>query len=232
MDDFSSSGVTGPPDDAVCQLVYSYLVHHCYKETAKALEASAGLSKISNNTESAEDQEAEGTTGNELGDIELRAPIYKHVLDGNVEQAIDLTNRMAEGLLSSRPDVYFELLSLQFAKLIREKNVLGAIKFAQEEFSSCDSMSSSDKETYLEKLQDLMSLIAYEEPAASPAGEFLTEEYRQRVADTLNGALLAFNKRPSQASLERVLQHTTLTTDRLAGSGICPRFNLRDFLNS
>jgi hypothetical protein len=50
------------------------------------------------------------------------AAIYDHVLEGNVLKAIELTNQLAVDLLTSKPDVHFDLLTLHFVELVRAKD--------------------------------------------------------------------------------------------------------------
>lgn len=50
------------------------------------------------------------------------AAIYNHVLEGNVLKAIELANQLAVDLLTSNPDVHFDLLTLHFVELVRAKD--------------------------------------------------------------------------------------------------------------
>ena len=54
-------------------------------------------------------------------------------------------------------------------------------------------------------LQDALSLLAYEEPEASPCGELLGAKAREDVAGALSAALLAHSGRSAQSALERCL---------------------------
>jgi hypothetical protein len=53
--------------------------------------------------------------------------------------------------------------------------------------------------------QDALSLLAYEEPEASPCGELLGARAREDVAAALSAALLAHSGRSAQSALERCL---------------------------
>lgn len=227
------------PGGTALQLVLSYCVHHCYTETLQALDSSCNLFRDGTNAllqrsadaESGEGMDSDLGPGVAFDDVAHRAPIYNYVLQGDVQTAIQLTNQCAPGMLDSCQDVYFDLLTLQFAELVKRKDLLGALRFARKELRpfGCKLNTSPNKEATLEKLQDLVTLLAYEDPFTSPVGEFLTEEYRQRVADEVNGSLLEYTHRPSQAPLERLLQHTIVTRDRLAtegGTHAPPRFSL------
>jgi hypothetical protein len=56
-----------------------------------------------------------------------------------------------------------------------------------------------------EAWQDALSLLAYEEPEASPCGELLGAKAREDVAAALSAALLAHSGRSAQSALERCL---------------------------
>ncbi|KAG2422582.1 hypothetical protein HXX76_015910 [Chlamydomonas incerta] len=55
-------------------------------------------------------------------------------------------------------------------------------------------------------LTDALSLLAFHDPAASPAGYLLRPAHRAALAEELNGALLAAAGRPPHSSLERLFQ--------------------------
>lgn len=52
------------------------------------------------------------------------------------------------------------------------------------------SGSSSMSNTFLLLLQDVLALLAYDEPEKSPMFYYLSADYRHQVADSLNRAIL------------------------------------------
>jgi hypothetical protein len=163
--------------------------------------------------------------------FDVCAAIYSHVLEGNVLKAIELTNQLAVDLLASNRDIHFDLLSLHFVELVRAKNCASALEFAQGELRPF----GKQEDRYREKLQDCMALLAYEEPENSPLFHYLTDDYRQSVADALNCAVLAHANLPSYTSMEKLLQHTTVVSQRLhqeLGKDGPPTFTLKSFLKS
>jgi len=146
-------------------------------------------------------------------------------------KAIELTDQLAVDLLTSNPDVHFALLTLHFVELVRAKDCASALEFAQGKLRPF----GKQQDRYREKLQDCMALLAYEEPEKSPLFQYLTDDYRQTVADELNSAVLAHANLPSYTSMERLLQHTTLVRQRLnqeLGKDGPPTFTLKAFLKS
>mmetsp|Transcript_30227 Transcript_30227/g.58079 ORF Transcript_30227/g.58079 Transcript_30227/m.58079 type:complete len:244 (+) Transcript_30227:218-949(+) len=221
------------PVGASLQLVLSYCVHHCYTDTVRVLENSCSLPR--NPELHPRLSPARSPSGADVAfdDAQHRAPICNHVLQGNVHQAVELTNKCAPGMLSSFEDVHFDLLTIHFAQLVKKENALEALRFARTELSPFAAKASTAdiKDAILDKLQDLVTLLAYEDPSASPVGELLTEEYRRCVAEKVNRSLLLYTHRPSQAPLERLLQHTIVARQELANvrsHSSPPSFNLRE----
>lgn len=88
---------------------------------------------------------------------------------------------------------------------------------------------------YVEKLEDFMALLAYNEPEKSPMFHLLSLEYRQQVADSLNRAILANSNLPSYSAVERLMQQTTVVRQCLGQESSkegYPPFSLKDFLKS
>uniref|UniRef100_A0A453FNE5 CRA domain-containing protein n=1 Tax=Aegilops tauschii subsp. strangulata TaxID=200361 RepID=A0A453FNE5_AEGTS len=85
-----------------------------------------------------------------------------------------------------------------------------ALEFGQKKLTPFGKVSK-----YVEKLEDFMALLAYEEPEKSPMFHLLAPEYRQNVADSLNRAILAHANLPAYSSLERVIQQSTVVRQYL-----------------
>ncbi|KAH7445840.1 hypothetical protein KP509_01G026100 [Ceratopteris richardii] len=110
-----------------------------------------------------------------------------------------------KNLLQNNEDVLFDLLTLHFVELVRSRNCTGALEFAQKELTSY-----GNREQYIEKLQDVVTLLAYEEPEKSPVYEFLSMDHRQSVADKLNKLVLTHHQLPATSSLERLVQQVSV----------------------
>eukprot|EP00250_Pteridium_aquilinum_P005859 c15885_g1_i1 orf=254-901(+) len=185
-------------DGDIRTLVLDYLIHNYLKETAEAFVSCAGMKR----------------TFDWSAELDKRKTIYTHAMEGNVLKAIELTNELASDLLQNNEDVLFDLLTLHFVELIRSKKCTGALEFAQREFTAYGKL-----DRYREKLQDVMTLLAYEEPEKSPVYELLSMDHRQNVADKLNRIVLAHYKLPSSTSLERLLQQLTVARSCLNQDG-------------
>ncbi|KAJ4823871.1 hypothetical protein Tsubulata_030321 [Turnera subulata] len=159
-------------DSEINSVVLSYLVHNCYKETAESFLASTGMKQP-------EDY---------LEDMEKRKRIFHYALEGNALKAIELTEQLAHDLLEQNKDLHFDLLSLHFVELVCARKCDEALVFAQTKLTPFGNVQK-----YVEKLEDFMALLAYEEPEKSPMFHLLSLEYRQHVADNLNRAILGWS---------------------------------------
>ncbi|XP_058074922.1 uncharacterized protein LOC131223505 isoform X2 [Magnolia sinica] len=201
-------------DNDVRNIVLSYLVHNCFKETAETFIACSGMKQPTDYPV----------------DMDKRKPIFHFALEGNALKAIELTEELAHDLLVKNKDLHFDLLSLHFVELVCSRKCTEALEFAQTKLTPFGNV---DK--YVKKLEELMALLAYEEPEKSPMFHLLSMEYRQSVADNLNRAILAHANLPSHSSMERLIQQTTVVRQCLhqeLGKDGPPPFSLKAFLNS
>ncbi|XAR61704.1 hypothetical protein NMG60_11016202 [Bertholletia excelsa] len=199
-------------DNDIHNIVLSYLVHNCYKETVESFIACTGMKQPSN----------------QLEDMEKRKRIFHFALDGNALKAIELTEQIAPDLLDKNKDLHFDLLSLHFVELVCSRKCTEALEFAQTKLTPFGQVQK-----YVEKLEDFMALLAYEEPEKSPMFHLLSLDYRQQVVDSLNRAILANANLPSYSTMEKLIQQTTVVrqhlNQELGKDGIVP-FSLKDFL--
>ncbi|WVZ68624.1 hypothetical protein U9M48_017543 [Paspalum notatum var. saurae] len=200
-------------DNDVRNIVVSYLMHNCFKETAETFLSSTGLKLPVEYSM----------------DVDKRKAIFNFVLEGNVLKAIELTEELAPSLLENDMDLHFDLLSLHFIELVRSRKCAEAVEFGREKLTSFGKVPKC-----VEKLEDFMALLAYEEPEKSPMFHLLSPEYRQNVADSLNRAVLAHANLPAYSSLERVVQQATVVRQYLqqeVGKDSYPPFSLKAFLS-
>ncbi|XP_072952237.1 uncharacterized protein [Typha angustifolia] len=200
-------------DNDVCNVILSYLVHNCFKDTAEAFLSSTGMKQ----------------PVDYLMDMDKRKSISHFALEGNALEAIELTEQLAPNLLEANMDLHFDLLSLHFIDLVRSRKCTEALEFGQKRLTSFGKVQK-----YVEKLEDFMALLAYEEPERSPMFHLLSPEYRQNVADSLNRAILAHANLPPYSSMERLIQQTTVVRQlqQELGKDAPPPFSLKAFLNN
>ncbi|KAJ8762264.1 hypothetical protein K2173_007420 [Erythroxylum novogranatense] len=201
-------------DNDIHNIVLSYLVHNCYKETMEAFVACTGIKQPEDNLE----------------DMNKRKKIVHYALERNGLKAIELTEQLDKNLLENNQDLYFDLLSLHFVELVCSSTCTEALEFAETKLTPFGR-----DQKYVEKIEDCMALLAYDDPEKSPMFHLLSMEYRQQVADNLNRAILAHANLPSYTAIERLIQQMTIVGQILnqdhAKDGL-PQFSLKDFLRS
>nr|CAD1828018.1 unnamed protein product [Ananas comosus var. bracteatus] len=201
-------------DADVRNIVLSYLIHNCFKETADAFLTSTGMKH----------------PVDYLVDMDKRKSIFHFALEGNALEAIELTQQLAPNLLEANMDLHFDLLSLHFIDLVRSRKCKEALEFGQKSLTPFGKVQK-----YVTKLEEFIALLAYEEPERSPMFQLLSPEYRQNIADSLNRAILAHAKLPAYSSLEKLIQQITVVREYLQqelGKDAPPPFSLKAFLNS
>lgn len=195
-------------------IILSYLIHGCYKDTVESLVDSAELK----------------VPAPQLENMEKRKRILHSALKGKPLDAIALTEQVSPDILENNKDLHFDLLSLHFVELVCSKKCTEALEFAQVKLAPFGTVSK-----YVEKLEEFLALLAYEEPEKSPMFHLLSFEYRQHVADNLNRAILEHGKLPSYSELERLIQQTTVVRQCLSeelGKDVQSAFSLKDFVKS
>ncbi|KAI4316866.1 hypothetical protein L6164_024806 [Bauhinia variegata] len=202
-------------DSDIHNIVLSYLIHNCYKESVESFITCTGMKQPSDYLE----------------DMEKRKRIFHFALEGNALKAIELTEQLAPDILEENKDLRFDLLSLHFVELICSRKCTEALEFAQTKLSPFGK-----EHKYMEKLEDFMALLAYKEPEKSPMFHLLSLEYRQQVADSLNRAILAHSNLPSYTAMERLIKQATVVrqclTQEAGKQDGPPPFSLKDFLKS
>ncbi|PQM38547.1 glucose-induced degradation protein 8 homolog [Prunus yedoensis var. nudiflora] len=201
-------------DNDVHNIVLSYLVHNCYKESVESFVASTGMKQPADCLE----------------DMEKRKRIFHCAVEGNALKAIELTEQLAPDLLGKNKELHFDLLSLHFVELVCSKKCTEALEFAQNQLTPFGKV-----EKYVSKLEDFMALLAYEEPEKSPMFHLLSLDYRQQVADSLNRAVLAHSNLPNYTAMERLIQQTTVVRQSISEENAKngpPPFSLKDFIRS
>uniref|UniRef100_A0A2N9IC76 CTLH domain-containing protein n=1 Tax=Fagus sylvatica TaxID=28930 RepID=A0A2N9IC76_FAGSY len=201
-------------ENDIHNVVLSYLVHNCFNETMESFIACTGMKQPVDYLEG----------------MEKRKRIFNFTLEGNALKAIELTNQLAHDLLEKNEDLHFDLLSIHFGELVRSRKCTEALEFAQTKLTPFGKVQK-----YVGQLEDFMTLLAYEEPDKSPRFHLLGLEFRQKVAESLNRAILEHMKLPSYTAMERLIQQTTVVRQCLSqelGKDALPSFSLKDFLES
>ncbi|KAJ3300772.1 hypothetical protein HK104_003742 [Borealophlyctis nickersoniae] len=166
------------------------------------------------------------TTG-PLRTLDARKHLYTLIISGKVSDAIKYCNdRFPQALDKSTPqsiDMCFQMQCQQFIECVRKK--LGQFGYLNPK--------------YIEKLQDIVALIAYPNPETSPVAEYLSQQRREEVAMNLNSHILSFDGLPPDTAIERLVRQAVAVRDLVSAEGhkdkktnkpMYPKWDLQAFI--
>lgn len=167
------------------QLVMNYLVTEGFKDAAEKFRTEAGVEPKQS-----------------LDTLDDRIKVRAAVQNGDVDEAITLTNTLNPEILDGKDHLFFHLQQLKLIELIRNKDIEQALEFAQEVMSEL----STENPGYLSELEQTMGLLAYDDPASSPFGNLLDLAHRHMVASEVNAAILESEHQEAMPKLAGVLK--------------------------
>lgn len=165
-------------------LIMNYLVTEGFKESAEKFRLESGIQPSI-----------------DLNQLDDRIRIRDEIQNGCIESAISLVNSLHPELLDNDRYLYFHLQQQHLIELIRQKNIEGALDYAQTHLAE----RGEENPEILSELERTLALLAFEDPEKSPFGELLHLSQRQKVASELNAAILEVDATPKLANLLRLL---------------------------
>ncbi|XP_025086615.1 glucose-induced degradation protein 8 homolog isoform X2 [Pomacea canaliculata] len=166
------------------KLIMNYLVTEGFKEAAEKFRMEAGV-----------------TPPIELEALDNRIQLRSLVQNGRIQEAILMVNKLYPELLDNDRYLFFRLQQQKLIELIRDKDIEGALEYAQNYLSE----RGEENPDVLNELEKTLALLAFENPENSPFGELLHPSQRQKVASELNAAILELDATPRLASLLKLL---------------------------
>jgi len=198
----------------VNSIIRNYLLHYGYEDTLKSFEATCGGMKS---------EPAHNTLSN-------RKKLRKLILNGEIESALTMVSQLYPTLLQKFPSTVFALQCQLFIEWIKRTKFEEAIQCAQASLSTFRGKLSEQED---KTLQDVLGLLAYENPEQSPLGHLLHIQHREAVADEVNQAILAVEQvNMSQCTLEALLRQLVVTHNvlREESGGMGEKFEISNYL--
>jgi len=134
--------------------------------------------------------------------LDEQTKVRKAVEAGEIQTAMELVNDFDPDILDTNPKLYFHLQQQQLLELIRKGQTEDALVFAQNELSA----RGEEHPEYLEELEQVMGLLAFEDPHQGPFSEMLQNSQRMKVASELNDAILASQNKKSADRLSTMMK--------------------------
>ena len=160
-----------------------------------------------------------------------RRSLREKVLGGDIGGAIALSDELFPGLLTAQPTVLFLLRCQGFIELVRSRDEMGALTYAQEHLHAYQEDAAVARH-HPGMLRDVVALLAYADPAASAdasCARLLADSHRELVADALSGAVLQRHGVNPACAIERILRQLVAVHGALreANGGCGQTFELK-----
>lgn len=93
---------------------------------------------------------------------------------------------------------FIELVKADDVKMDAEDRGARALMFAQDVLGKFSQLDPARKEMYEKHLEDILVVLAWANPEASPNRHYLEQERRDQLADIMNSAVLGMTKQGKQ----------------------------------
>ncbi|KAF9907790.1 Ran-binding protein 9 [Linnemannia zychae] len=142
----------------------------------------------------------------QLKNLETRKAIRSLISMGDIGPAMDMCNAAFPGVLSIDPHsplttpssihMNFKLQCQKFIEIVKSDPERGpdALMFAQQVLSDFTRLDPSGRDKYIRHMEEIVSVIAFNNPEDSPNSHHLKQEARDHLADIMNSAVLGTRK--------------------------------------
>ena len=158
------------------------------------------------------------TTTSSAAAASSRLAARRHLLDGDIPAAREAAEAAAPGALKDNAELDFALDVQHFVELVRRGDDDGAMAHGASALRAARAEAAAGAEGK-ELLADAMSLLAYTDPAASPAGKLLALAVRRPLAEDVEACLRAAAGLPPRSVLDAAARQAVVAHAELAGGG-------------
>lgn len=134
--------------------------------------------------------------------LKIRQQIRKYLISGDIDSSIKLTNLNFPKVFGKNEEILFKLNCNKFIQLIKKTQIDEAIEFGQSLRSKY-----SENSRFQEFLNDIFSLLAFENPKESEFGYLLNDDEILKISDELNSEILKSLGKSSISNLEKLIKH-------------------------
>ena len=175
-------------------VVMEYLVREGFKQTAQHFEQDTGVDP-----------------GIDQSVMDSQIEIRRAIESGNVQTAVESVNDLDPGILDINTELFFHLQLQQLLEYIRQGDIEGALSYAQGELSARGEENAS----FLNELEEVLALLAYDDPDKSPFSGLLDHSQRLRVISEVNSAILGTQGREGESRLSMLMKLVVWTQEQL-----------------
>jgi hypothetical protein len=230
IETFPVDNLNGNHEDTLKNIIFDYLKHQGFKESASKFAAALKL------------QEEETQLDDENDDSETRLELTNLILDGRITETIDLVNLHYPSLLEEDKEIDFYLKFRQFIELIagtegemknfqqpKEKSketICGGSVTAIEDMimkgrNLNEIIESTENKDQKHNLMQLASTLLIEnDPLNGQNSQWFSPEYRERTAQMLSVSILRHSKKKTASSLSYIINQSNYIHNRLVSREI------------
>lgn len=158
--------------------------------------------------------------------LKIRQSIRNDLLNGEIDSVINLIDEKFPKIFKSNKDLLFKLNCLKFLHFIKINQINEAILYGKKLRSEFTSISNQ------EYLNDISSLLAFQNPETSEFGNLLKIDEVLNTLELINSEILQTLGKQNISDLERLFRHDGALLSLLMEKGIKESLVLRldDFL--
>lgn len=134
--------------------------------------------------------------------LKIRQQIRKYLISGDIDSSIKLTKLNFPKVFAQNEEILFKLNCNKLVQLIKDSKIDEAIEFGQSLRSQY-----SENAKFQEHLNDIFSLLAFEDPKKSEFGFLLNDDEILKISDELNSEILKSLGKSSISNLEKLIKH-------------------------
>eukprot|EP00241_Pyramimonas_parkeae_P001643 CAMPEP_0114252164 /NCGR_PEP_ID=MMETSP0058-20121206/15685_1 /TAXON_ID=36894 /ORGANISM="Pyramimonas parkeae, CCMP726" /LENGTH=465 /DNA_ID=CAMNT_0001366069 /DNA_START=120 /DNA_END=1517 /DNA_ORIENTATION=+ len=206
------------------KLALDYLLHHGYPDTAAAvgkdLEDWIGACESANSSASNKQVPTASTIVEQLDSARRRAAIRQMVMEGKIEEASRAAEAYVPGVFAEQPSIQFQMHCQQLVESVRERHNHNVERAGSAGGDDDDTLAlmqavseSARDASQQETLQEVLSLLVFNDPANSPLGYLMTTDRRVELAESLNKAMLAQKGESHTSALDLIHRQAVVSLE-------------------
>ena len=186
------------PRTDIDKLVMDYLVKEGFKDAVLAFQAETGLKP-----------------GVNMAHMDDQIKIREAIEAGRIQDAVELVNDVDPDILDTNPTLYFHLQQQQLLELIKTGDVERILEY------SCTELAARGEEnpSFLDELEQSLSLLAFEDPTSSPFAKLLQSSQNLKVVSEMNAALLSSQDQEPMSKLVTLMKLVLWSQEQLKKRG-------------
>ena len=151
--------------------------------------------------------------------IEKRREIRILIQEGKIDEAIEMINDVNPEILDTNDELYFKLKKQKLIELIKNKHIEEALLFSQGVIAE----KAAKRTEFLDQMEEVMTLLAFENPKESPLKNLVDSSSRQKLASEVNEAILTNQWVSSEVKLPFLLKMLIWSEKQLGKTLTYPR---------